>query len=157
MFHYTCCNTPKSVTSLQHCFRFYRPEIWTSDLPLQRRTRYRWNQGRLACMCCSAAAPAFKSTNFFLSNFNSKKEKHVKILIHFARSLKKKHKKSNTEYAIHFNNMATLLVVLQFLQLSLWIKNKHKMTFEIGKFRVGIQQGILCCFFGSTNKPNLKT
>ena len=25
----------------QHCVQFDRPEIWTSDLPLQRRTRYR--------------------------------------------------------------------------------------------------------------------
>ena len=25
----------------QHCVRFDRPEIWTSDLPFQRRTRYR--------------------------------------------------------------------------------------------------------------------
>ena len=67
IFHYTRCNTPKCVTSLraqlrviapgqhsffgrnvaamasrwQHCVRFERPEIWTSDLPLQRQTRYR--------------------------------------------------------------------------------------------------------------------
>ena len=66
-FYYTRCNTPKHVRSSrgpsprhcaratrlhssfwrnvaavasrwQHCVRFDRPEIWTSDLPLQRRT-----------------------------------------------------------------------------------------------------------------------
>ena len=68
IFHYTRCITPKRVTSLwgpsprycacgrqtsfrrnvapvasrwQHCVQFDRPEIWTSGLPLQRRTRYR--------------------------------------------------------------------------------------------------------------------
>ena len=66
-FHYTCYNTSKRVTSLQvhlrvispgqhssfwrnvaevvsrrqHCVRFDLPEIWTWDLPLQRRMRYR--------------------------------------------------------------------------------------------------------------------
>ena len=67
IFYYTRWITPKRVTSWrgpsprhcaratqllskkcrsggsrwQHCVRFDRPEIWTSDLPLQRRTRYR--------------------------------------------------------------------------------------------------------------------
>ena len=67
IFHYTCCFTPKHVTSLrnlsprhcacgqhssfrrnvaavasrrQHCVRFNRPENWTSNLMLQRQTRY---------------------------------------------------------------------------------------------------------------------
>ena len=34
----------------QHCVWFDRPEIWTSDLPLQRRTRYRstnWQAGQI--------------------------------------------------------------------------------------------------------------
>ena len=65
IFHYTCCNTPKRVTSwrgpfLRHCaratqlvskkilavasrkrrwVRFDRPKIWTFDLPLQKRKR----------------------------------------------------------------------------------------------------------------------
>ena len=64
----TCCITPKRVTSWrgpslphctceqlgffrrnaaavasrwQHCVQFDRPEVWNSDLPLQKRTRYR--------------------------------------------------------------------------------------------------------------------
>ena len=68
IFHYTRCITPKRVTSWrgpsphhcacgqysffrrmiaavasrwQHCVRFSRPEIWTSDFQLQKRTRYR--------------------------------------------------------------------------------------------------------------------
>ena len=69
-FRYTRCITPKLVTSLQslfprhearkhrsfwrniavvvihwqHCVWFNWPEIWTSNLPLQRRTRYRSSQ-----------------------------------------------------------------------------------------------------------------
>ena len=67
IFHYTRSITPKRVTSWwshlrviapgqhgffrrivvavpcpwQHCVRFDRPEIWTSDLPLQKQTCYR--------------------------------------------------------------------------------------------------------------------
>ena len=68
IFHYTRCILPKRVTRLaspspfhcaratqllskkcssrvasrwQHYVRFERPEIWTSHLPLQKRTRYR--------------------------------------------------------------------------------------------------------------------
>ena len=66
IFYYARCITPKRVTTWrsptprhciygkhslfrnvatvasrwQHCVRFDRPEIWTSDLPLQRRTCY---------------------------------------------------------------------------------------------------------------------
>ena len=34
-------NVATMVSRWQRCVRFDRPEIWTSDLPLQRRTRYR--------------------------------------------------------------------------------------------------------------------
>ena len=34
-------NVAAVASRWQHCVRFDRPEIWTSDLPLQRRTRYR--------------------------------------------------------------------------------------------------------------------
>ena len=67
IFHYTRCITPKRASSLwgpipaslrrvntalfekkvaavasccQHCVQFDQPKIWTSDLPLQRWTRY---------------------------------------------------------------------------------------------------------------------
>ena len=34
-------NVAAVASRWQHCAQFDRPEIWTSDLPLQRRTRYR--------------------------------------------------------------------------------------------------------------------
>ena len=34
-------NVAEVASRWQHCVRFDRPKIWTSDLPLQRRTRYR--------------------------------------------------------------------------------------------------------------------
>ena len=33
-------NVAAAASRWQHCVLFDRPEIWTSDLPLQRRTRY---------------------------------------------------------------------------------------------------------------------
>ena len=53
-------------------------------------------------------------------------------VIHFAGSLKKKHKKLETEYTIHCKNMATLLAVLLFSQLFLHIKNKLKKLLKQG-------------------------
>ena len=67
VFYYICCNSPKRETSLrgpfqsrcagqhnffrrnaaavanrwQQCVQFDRPEIWTSELPLQRQTCFR--------------------------------------------------------------------------------------------------------------------
>ena len=36
MYQYFC----RKASRWEHCVRFDRPEIWISDLPLQRRTRY---------------------------------------------------------------------------------------------------------------------
>ena len=83
-------------------------------------------QRRLARIFCGAAAHPTKRRNFIFSKFLFKKIKNVKILIHLARSLKKKHKNLKTEYAIHSNNMATLLAVLLFWQLSVHMTNKHE-------------------------------
>ena len=47
----------------QHCVRFDRPEIWTSDLPLQRRTRYR------STSCAFAnQRNVWRLLNFFIIN-----------------------------------------------------------------------------------------
>ena len=39
----------RSAGRRQHCVRFDRPEIWTPDLPLQRRKRCRSYKGSIRC------------------------------------------------------------------------------------------------------------
>ena len=72
-------------------------------------------------MCCGDAAmqhpqPKEQSLFYRLRAIWPKgyQRANAKILFHFSRSLKKKHKKSNTEYAIYSKNMVTLLAVLLF-------------------------------------------
>ena len=94
IFYYTRCFTPKRVTSWrgpyprhctdgqhssfrrnavavasrwQHCVRFDRPEIWTSDLSLQRQTRYRLTNLTCAGIIWEKWAKVFGSVrNMFL-------------------------------------------------------------------------------------------
>ena len=76
IFHYTRCITPKRVMSFwahlrviapgkhisfrrnvavatsrwQHCIRFDQPEIWTSDITLQKRSRYCSTNWPVVCL-----------------------------------------------------------------------------------------------------------
>ena len=44
-------NVAAVASRWQHCARFGRPEIWTSNLPLQRRMRYRSTNGVAEWFC----------------------------------------------------------------------------------------------------------
>ena len=81
--------------------------------------------------CCSTPKQKNKLLSF---QIYIKKIKNVKISNPFCSIVDKKTKK--TDYAIHSNNVATLLAVLLLSQLSLQIKNKHKKLSNLGNFEL---------------------
>ena len=78
----------------------------------------------------SAAAPPTKKINFCFQSY-IKKTKTLKISKSFCSIVDKKaqkntKKKKKTDYAMHFNDVATLLAAQLLSQLSLQIKKKQQ-------------------------------
>ena len=102
--------------------------------------------------CCSTLN--LKKTLCFQSYI---KKKMQKFQSYFALLLTKKNtkntKKAKTNYAIHSNNVATLLavlpVVLLLLQLFLQIKNKHKKLSSLGNLEFALSKAVNAAFFAA--------
>ena len=81
-----------------------------------------------------------------------KKIKNVKISNPFCSIVDKNHKntlKTTTDYAVHFNDVATQLAALLILQLSLQIKNKKKKLLNLGNFECVLSKEVCAAFLAA--------
>ena len=97
-------------------------------------------------MCSGAAASPTKKINFMFSKLyqENKKCKNFKPILLYCGQ-----KKTKTDYAIHFNNEATLLAVQLLSQLSLQIKNKHKKLSSLGNFEYVLSKAVCAAFLAA--------
>ena len=74
-------NVAAVASCWQHCVRFDRPEIRTSDLPLQRRTRYRSTNWPVYCIVDNLNCIGLCAIDFLILSSQSNKKVSEQCII----------------------------------------------------------------------------